>query len=121
MAEVAGMTTEQTVATALMTTEQKENKRKKTSADKNRPQKTAKRQRNTTEIEEDYSPSLTESLNDSNHLKSKIKRQLSADPITQTHLEENLSEEETTHFGSLSITISERKKEETLKKVKKKN
>ena len=69
---------------------------------------------------EDYSPSLTESLNDSNTLKKQIKRQLSADN-PQTNLEENSSEKEVANFGNVSVSISERKKEEKLRKVNKNN
>ena len=103
--------------------ELKEKKKKKASGSKNnsRARKTAQGQKNTIETEEDYSPSLTESLNDSSHLKNEIKRQLSADDTTQTDPEENSSEEEVANFGNFSISISERKKEENLKKVKKKN
>ena len=72
------------------------------------------------ELEEDYSPSLTESLNDSNNLKKQIKRQLSADN-PQVNLEEEAPEEEMAHFGNVSVSISERKKEEQLKKANKNN
>ena len=48
--------------------------------------------------EEDYSPSLLESLNDSNHLKNKIKRQLSGDDLTQTDRAKNPTENEVANF-----------------------
>ena len=70
--------------------------------------------------EEDYRPSLTESLNDSNSQKNKIKRQLSADS-SQTNPEESASEEEVANFGNISVSISERKKEEKLRKVNNNN
>ena len=71
--------------------------------------------------EENYRPSLTESLNDSNSQKNDIKRQLSADN-PQTNLTENpTEEEEVANFGNVSVSISERKKEEKLKKVNENN
>ena len=98
--------------------ESKKKKNSSNSSDKknSNPQKTAQGETDTTT--EDYSPSLTESLNDSNDLKKQIKRQLSADH-SQTIPEENPSEEEVANFGNISVSISERKKEEKLRTVNK--
>ncbi|MDE0091879.1 MAG: hypothetical protein OXN83_01170 [Oligoflexia bacterium] len=98
-----------------------EKKRKKASVSEDDSNKTIQKaeQIKTLETEEDYSPSLTESLNASNNLKNQIKRQLARNNLEQTNLEENSSEEEIVNFGNFSIGISERKKEEDLVEKKK--
>ena len=109
---------------AYLKADKEEKKKSAHSTSTNKSKKTVQRkelgQRNT--IDEGYSPSLTESLNDSSHLKSKIKRQLARDEPSQTEWEEDPSPEEFVSFGDVTISISERKKEETLvEKRKEKN
>ena len=74
-----------------------------------------------TELAEDYRPSLTESLNDSNSLKTQIKRQLSGDNKEPANAEEKPSSKEVANFGNISVGISKRKKEENLREVYRKN
>ena len=98
---------------------QKEKKKKKVSAKKKSYKSQAKEEEQKVTSTEDYSPpSLSESLNDSNSLKNEIKRQLSAEE-QPTQLESTT--EEVADFGNLSVSISERKKEETLVQKKQTN
>ena len=75
--------------------------------------KTTEEEQKVTSTEDYNPPSLSESLNDSNSLKNEIKRQLSAEDSIQPANLENTTEE-VADFGDLSISISKRKKEESL-------
>ena len=109
--------------TSLATTKCAKEKKKASSAKKKKTPnaKTAEKEQKITSTENYNPPSLSESLNDSNSLKNEIKRELSAEdpPIQPANLENPT--EEVADFGDLSISISERKKEESLVKKRQKN
>ena len=98
----------------------KTKKEQKKKSNKNNSKNSTEKQTQASSAEDDYKPSLTESLNDSNSLKKKMKRQLSSDRL-ETDSTENITEEETANFGNVSVSISERKKEEKLRKVNQNN
>ena len=76
--------------------------------------------------EDDFIPSLLDSLSDTHQLKNKIERQLAKE--LDTDLKERLKaqkkrnhgkEKSIANFGDFSVSISQRKKNEPLKKIKK--
>lgn len=86
-----------------------------------------KQQEEVIENPEDFVPSLSQTLSDTNRLKKQIKKQV-ADNMTKKP-EEEVSEEdktkpnlsrETAHFGDLEVSISERTEEDVKPILKKK-
>ena len=76
--------------------------------------------------DEDFTPSLSDTLNDSHKMKRQIKRQLAkeidSNPNTKDVADRSPKNiKDVTHFGDMEISISERQKNEELVEVKKKS